>query len=501
MSQNKNFYITTTLPYVNSKPHVGFAMEITRADVIARYKRSLGYNVFFNTGTDEHGLKIYQKAKEEGKETQEFLDEKVVHFKNLCQKLNISHNNFIRTTDKNHIKSAQKFWEICDKNGYIYKKNYRGLYCVGCEMFLTEKDLVGGKCPHHPDKDPIEIEEENYFFKYSAFAEKLLKIYSEKENFVVPDARLKEIKNFVQNGLEDFSISRIKEKMPWGIPVPNDENHVMYVWFDALVNYVSTLGWPDDYDSFNGVLAGGNFEQFWTNGTPTQYCGKDNLHFQSARWQAMLLACGLPCSHQIIINGFITSGGQKMSKSLGNVIDPVEIIDEYGTDSLRYYLIRELNAFEDSDFTIEKFKESYNANLANGVGNVVSRILKMAEDNFDLTPSEVIDFFSQIEKSPKDFLEKLPKDYVLHLEKFDLQKSADVIWNMIGLIDKQIQLERPFSVVKEDKIKGQELIKNYIIGLCHISQMLLPIMPETSSKIKSAILENKKPTTPLFSRK
>lgn len=492
MSSNKNFYITTTLPYVNSKPHVGFAMEITRADVVARHKRNIGFDVFFNTGTDEHGLKIYQKAKEEGKETQVFLDEKVIHFKNLCKKLNISHDRFIRTTDSDHIKSAQKFWEICDKNGFIYKKNYKGLYCVGCEMFLTEKDLIGGKCPHHPDKLPIEIEEENYFFKYSAFSKKLLEIYNQKKDFVIPEARLKEIKNFVQTGLEDFSISRIKEKMPWGIPVPKDDGHVMYVWFDALVNYVSTLGWPDNTK---------NFEKYWVNGKPVQYCGKDNLHFQAARWQAMLLACGLPSSHQIIINGFITSGGQKMSKSIGNVIDPVEIIDEYGTDSLRYYLIRELNAFEDSDFTIEKFKEAYNANLANGVGNLVSRVLKMAEDNLGSTPIEAINFFSDIEKGPREFLEKLSRDYVNSIEKFDLQKAADVIWNTIGLIDKKIQLEKPFSVVKEDKKKAQQMIGGYILELCRISQMLQPIMPETSLKIKTAILENKKPATPLFSRK
>ncbi|HMP67561.1 MAG TPA: methionine--tRNA ligase [Candidatus Paceibacterota bacterium] len=481
---NKSFYITTTLPYVNSKPHIGFAVEITRADVVARHKRLCGYNVFFNTGTDEHGQKIFQKAQEEKKEVQQFVDEKVLGFTKLCEKLNIKYDRFIRTTDTDHVLSAQKFWKKCDENGFIYKKNYRGLYCVGCEMFLTEKDLVNGRCPYHPDKVPEEIEEENYFFKYSAFTEKLLEIYKNKKDFVIPQSRLKEISNFAAGGLEDFSISRIKEKMPWGIPVPGDDQHVMYVWFDALVNYISTLGWPDNLE---------NFKKFWENGTPVQYCGKDNLQFQSARWQAMLLSVGLPSSDKIIINGFITSNGQKMSKSLGNVIDPLEIIDEYGTDALRYYLIRELNSFEDSDFTIEKFKESYNANLANGLGNLVSRVMKMSEDNLskeDTVFEENIDFANQ-----------LPPEYKKAFDSYDLQKAVDYIWTIIGETDKKIQTEKPFSLIKTDPDTAKSMIKKYIETVYFIAKMLEPILPETAEKIKKSIQENKKPSEPLFSRK
>ena len=248
---NKSFYITTTLPYVNGDPHIGFAMEAVRADVIARHKRKNGYEVFFNTGTDEHGQKIYQKAEEEGKDVMDFLDAQALKFKGLNTQLNLSEHKFIRTTDEDHVAAAQKFWNVCNDNGFIYKKTYTGLYCVGCEMFVTEKDLTNGECPYHPGQKPQEIEEENYFFKYSAFADQLLDLYKKDDGrFVVPHSRLNEIRNFVEGGLEDFSISRIKEKMPWGIPVPGDDEQVMYVWFDALVNYISTLGWPDESGDF-----------------------------------------------------------------------------------------------------------------------------------------------------------------------------------------------------------------------------------------------------------
>jgi methionyl-tRNA synthetase len=294
---NKNFYITTTLPYANAKPHIGFAMEIVRADVVARYQRLLGHDVFFNTGTDEHGTKILQKAQEEGKDVMEFLDEKAANFTELADRLNIKYDRFIRTTDKDHENAAQNFWKLCDQNGYIYKKKYAGLYCVGCEMFINEKDLINGECEHHPGKKLEEIEEENYFFKYSEFQKDLLEKYSHensekndqnKNGFVIPSNRQKEISNFVESGLEDFSISRLKEKMPWGVPVPGDDEHVMYVWFDALVNYISTLGWGTNSEidfSAPSNLESDLFKKFWNDATVVQYCGKDNLQFQAARWQ------------------------------------------------------------------------------------------------------------------------------------------------------------------------------------------------------------------------
>ena len=245
MDQKKNFYITTTLPYVNARPHVGFAIEIIRADAIARFQRKMGKIVFFNTGTDEHGVKIFLKAQEEGITPQQLVDKNAELYKDLMHKLTISNDAFIRTTDEHHQKSAQAFWNVCKENGYIEKRTYSGLYCRGCELFKTERELVDGKCSDHPTTPLEEISEENYFFLYSKFADTLLTLYEQKD-FVIPEFRLNEIKNQIKEGLEDFSISRVKEKMQWGIPVPGDETQVMYVWFDALVNYVSTLGWPDN---------------------------------------------------------------------------------------------------------------------------------------------------------------------------------------------------------------------------------------------------------------
>ena len=381
MSDKKLFYITTTLAYVNAEAHMGHALEFIRADVIARYKKLEGFEVFFNTGSDEHGQKLYQKALEEGKTPKEFTSFYADKFKKLMGLLGITEEegitrNFIRTTDENHIKSAQEFWKICDKNGFIYKKNYQVKYCVGCELEKTDSDLVDGKCPDHPNSELEIREEENYFFKFSAFGDKLLKLYKENPTFVIPDFRFNEIKAFVERGLQDFSISRLKSKMPWGIEVPNDSEHIMYVWFDALVNYVTAIGWPEDMKKYEKW-------QVETGGM-VQYCGKDNLRQQSAMWQAMLMACGLSNSKTIVIDGFATGpGGIKMSKSLGNTVSPVELVEKYSTDALRYFVTRELSTFEDSPVSPEIFKESYNANLANGLGNLTSRIMKMAETNLD----------------------------------------------------------------------------------------------------------------------
>lgn len=477
MEEKKPFYITTTLPYANASPHIGHATEFIRADAIARFKRSKGFDVFFNTGTDEHGQKIYQKAQEAGIDTLEFAKKNSDIFLGLKEGLNLSFDKFIRTTDEDHKRAAQEFWRICKDNGYIYKKAYKGLYCVGCEMFVKESDLVNGECPHHPGQVLQELEEENYFFKYSDFADDLLKLYKEKPEFVIPEERLNEIRSHVESGLEDFSISRLKEKMPWGVPVPDDENHVMYVWFDALVNYISTLGWPDDTDKF---------DRFWVNGTPVQYCGKDNLRHQAARWQAMLLAAGLPLSHKIIIDGFITSGGQKMSKSIGNVINPQEYIDKYGADALRYFLIRHISPFEDGDMTKEIFEEAYNANLANGIGNLTSRIMKMSEDHLS----------SGYESDQVNY----PEKYLQGFEEYNLQKVADSVWEEMGELDQKIQDTKPFSLIKENEDAAKEIIRDLTFRLFNIGKLLEPIMPETSAKIIEAVKENKKPAAPLFER-
>jgi methionyl-tRNA synthetase len=486
---NKPFYITTTLPYVNSDPHIGFAMELIRADIIARKKALDGFDVFLNTGTDEHGIKIYRKAKELHLETQKYVDEYAEKFKNLIPLLGIMpETNFIRTTDPHHIASAQEFWKIADKNGLIYKKNYSVKYCVGCELEKTESELVDGKCPLHPLQELEIIEEENYFFRFSIFQKKLLTLY-EDNNFVVPHSRLNEIRAFVERGLEDFSISRLASKMPWGIPVPGDEKQVMYVWFDALVNYVSAVGWSDQMDKFN---------KYWIeSGGVVQYCGKDNLRQQAAMWQAMLMAVNLPPSKQIIIDGFVTGdGGIKMSKSLGNTIDPLEVVNKYGTDALRYYVSRELSPFEDSPFTMDRFKEAYNSHLANGLGNLVSRTLKMSETNG-------IKFDSSVEKRFEESEEMIfiYRKYNEGFEKYDLQSASGAIWELISNTDKIVQDRQPFKKIKTDKIGAEDDIKELQARLYIIGNLLLPFLPTTAKTIVNLVRNNKMPDQPLFIRK
>lgn len=481
---SKPFYITTTLPYVNAEPHIGFAMEIIRADAVARAKKLSGYEVFFNTGTDEHGLKIYRRAEEQGIDTQIYVDSLAMKYKDLLGVLGIMPEvNFIRTSDQNHKKSAAEFWNRVYKNGFIYKKSYSIKYCVGCELEKTESELIDGRCSLHPTQDIELIEEENYFFKFSAFQEKLVELYNKNPNFVIPEFRFNEIKAFVSRGLEDFSISRLASKMPWGVPVPGDPDQVMYVWFDALVNYISAIGWPDNESLF---------KKWWIEtGGVVQYCGKDNIRQQAAMWQAMLMAADIPASKTIVINGFITGdGGLKMSKSLGNTVDPLSIVNEYGTDALRYYVLRELNTFEDSPFTVDKFKEAYNAHLANGIGNLTSRILKMTTNHgVDLTEEE---------KKSTYYTKEIADD----IEKsFDLSKKMGDIWKEITLLDEHIQRTEPFKKIKESPDEAKIDLHMMLKNLFKISLMLEPYLPQTATTIQSLIRENKIPEKPLFIRK
>jgi methionyl-tRNA synthetase len=459
MEKNK-FYITTTLPYVNAPPHIGFALEIIQADVIARYHTLKGDEVFFNTGTDEHGQKIYQAALSEGKTPREYCDFYAAKFDDLKGSLNLSYNNFIRTTDEHHIKAAQEFWKRCDANGDIYKANYKTKYCVGCELAKQDSDLVDGCCPEHPNK-PLEIrDEENYFFKFSSYQDRLLKLYGENPNFVIPSHRQKEIYNFVKEGLQDFSISRLASKMPWGIPVPGDEEHVMYVWFDALINYISCLGWPED---------GKNFEEFWgTVEKPNaiQVAGKDNLRQQSAMWQAMLMSAGLPNSKQIFIHGFINIGGQKISKSSGvKLPNPIDLVEKYNTDALRYYVLREIPSSDDGDFSEERFEERYNSDLANSLGNLVSRVTNIAEKN------EIKFQDQKLEIDIKDEINGL---------KFD--KALEKIWEKIYEANKYVDDEKPW-MIKEDIDKLSLVINNLLNSIKSIGEVLIPFFPETSEKI------------------
>ncbi len=464
-----NKYITTTLPYVNDKPHIGHALEFVQADCLARFWRLTGHDVFFTTGVDEHGQKIAEKADEEGVGRQEYVDKFAAEFRKLEELLGLSYDNFVRTTDESHKESAIEIWKRCEAKGDIYKKSYKGLYCVGDEMFLRDTDLVDGKCPNHPNMDPVEIEEENWFFALRKYEDRLIEYLSD-ENKTLPDWRREEALNFVKNGLEDLSISRDKKRMDWGIPVPGDDTQVMYVWFDALTNYISTLGWPE----------GENYKKFWEDGESMQVAGKDQIRFQSIIWQAMLMSADLPTTDTILYHGFINSGGQKMSKSIGNVISPEEVVEKYGIDAARYMLMRHVHPVDDSDITWEKMDEWYTAHLVNGIGNLTARIMKLAETHLD-EPIEKLEGSS------------FPEEYINAIESFRMDQALDYVWKRIGELDEKITVTEPFKVVKEDLEKGKEIISELAVELYLITRMLNPFMPETNRVGKEAILANKKP--------
>lgn len=496
---NNKFYITTTLPYVNADPHIGFALEIVQADALARYHKLSGDDVFFNFGTDEHGLKIYRKAQEEKKDPQKYTDEYAQRFSDLKSALNLSYNNFIRTTDPHHVKAAQEFWKRCFVNGDIYKKNYRIKYCVGCELEKTDSELVDGKCILHPSLEIEIYDEENYFFKFSKYQKPLLEFYEKNPSFVVPQEKFNEIKTFVKNGLEDFSISRLKEKMPWGVDVPDDPEHVMYVWFDALVNYISALGWPENEKKF---------KDFWPG---LQVAGKDNLRQQSAIWQAMLMSAGLPNSRQIFIHGFITVDGQKISKSIGNVVDPIALVKQYGTDAVRYYLLREIPSSGDGDYSERRFKEVYNADLANGLGNLVARVAKLCENvNYKFDKkfpifSEIIDWTENthwVNPNENNLTDRTWLTGIkYHIENFQFNESLILIWAEINRLDRRINIDEPWKLLKNnDLTKLNERLDLYIRLLVTISILLQPFLPETAEKILKQFTGKVVSAKPLFPR-
>ncbi len=475
-----NRYLTTTLPYVNADPHIGFALEIVQADALARYWRLRGDKVFFSTGTDEHGQKILEAATKAGQEVKEYTDHYAAEFRKLKEALDISNDTFIRTTDPAHYAAAQEMWKLCEAAGDIYKKSYTGSYCVGCEAYKTEKDLdAEGRCALHPNADLQTVTEENYFFRFSNYQDKLL-AYLSRPGVIVPEWRREEAINFVQGGLEDFSISREKARLSWGVPVPADDSQVMYVWFDALTNYISTLGWPTE---------AGNFEDFWTNGTTLQVAGKDQVRFQSLMWQAMLMSANVKNTDQVFYHGFINSGGQKMSKSLGNVISPYELTGKYGTDATRFLLLRHVHPVEDSDVTWEKLDEWYNADLVNGLGNLVSRVMKLAEEHLP-APIDIRDHRQELDRA---FLDKL--------DNYDFQGAMQFIMDFVAKGDLFMTERAPYKKVKDEatKAEGVAEIQDLVLHIGLIAVYLAPFMPATANAIQAAIQENRKPIN-LFPR-
>ena len=473
MAKNIPLYVTTTLPYVNASPHIGHALELIQADTLARYWRLTGEPVFFSTGTDEHGQKIAQKADEAGEDRQAYVDRYAEEFNRLKESLNLSYDNFVRTSDDAHKKAAQEIWRRCLAAGDIYKKSYTGLYCVGCEVYYKESELDENNCCLIHKKPVEEIEEENYFFKLSNYQSFLEKYLNDPES-ITPDWRRVEALKFVQGGLEDFSISRQIDRMDWGVPVPDDNEQVMYVWFDALTNYISTLGWPTDSE--------GNFQKFWVDGRTLIMAGKDQVRFQSIMWPAMLKSAGIDVIDKVYYHGFINSGGQKMSKSLGNVISPHELVERYGTEATRYILLRHVHSVDDSDLTWEKMDEYYTANLVNGLGNVTARIMKMCETHLEPGTFEVVD--------PTD----IDSPYLL-----DFQAAMDHIWTKIQELDEIIAETEPFKLIKTDEIAAKNILTNLRSGLLAVGALLAPAMPETSAIIRQAVKANQKPDN-LFGR-
>lgn len=470
-------YITTTLPYVNADPHIGNALEFIQADTLARAWRLSGEEVFFNMGTDEHGQKIFQAAQKAGQEVRAYTDHYSLEFKKLGEALDLSYDAFIRTTEPAHYEAAKEMWKRCEASGDIYKKTYTGLYCVGCEFFKTEKELTEeGKCPIHPSLTPQTISEENYFFKFSKYQDRLLEYLSNKE-VIIPEWRRLEAVAFVEGGLEDFSISREKERLSWGVPVPGDESQVMFVWFDALTNYISTLGWPEDTE--------GKFKKFWEEGRTLQTAGKDQVRFQSLMWQAMLMSAGVKNTDQIFYHGFINSGGQRMSKSLGNVISPYELVKRYGTDATRYLLLRHVHPVEDSDITWERLDEWYTANLVNGLGNLVARVMKLAEEHLP-SPVSLSEEDVSVEKA---FEEKL--------NGFAFNEAIDLIFVHVGKGDEYMTTREPYKKIKSEQQKEKEEalrdIEKLVRHLAKLSAHLVPVMPQTAVAIRAAVATNTKP--------
>jgi methionyl-tRNA synthetase len=478
MADKKTFYVTTPIFYPNAKLHLGHAYTTTISDILARYHRLLGEKTYFLTGSDENTQKMIDAARKEDEEPLVFLDDIVEKFSTLFKELDISYDQFIRTTDqKKHWPGAQALWLKLVDAGDIYKKEYEGLYCVGHEAFITEKDLVDGKCPDHGTV-PEFLKEENYFFKLSRYTQTIKEKIVSDTLRVVPESRKNEILSLLEEGLQDVSFSR-PHKKDWpqglGIPVPGDDTQVMYVWCDALANYITALGYGRD----DGLL-----KEFWP--ANVHVMGKDILRFHAAIWPGMLLSAGLPLPQALLVHGFITSNGKKMSKTIGNVIDPQELLAEYGTDAVRYYLARHISPFEDGDITRESFKEVYNANLANGLGNLAARIMQLAEKNL---PEPVAVVFTPY-----------PKEFTEALERFEINAAADFVWSRIQALDQAITQSEPFKVIKVEPARGRELIIELVKELAAIDLMLEPLLPATSKKIIDAIMANKKPEN-LFPRK
>ncbi len=468
------FYITSAIPYVNATPHIGHALEFIQADTIARFHRIIGDDVLYLCGSDENAIKNVQAAEKAGKPIQEFVDENARLFEETAKKLNVHFDVFQKGSDKKrHFVASQKLWKLCNKNGDIYKKSYKGLYCIGCEEFKTEAELnEKGECPEHPGNPLEEVEEENYFFRLTRYQDQLLKIITTNEYEIVPEFRKNEIISFIKGGLQDFSISRSNKRAKnWGVPVPDDPSQRIYVWFDALNIYQSGIGFGWNEKMYN---------KWWP--ADLHVIGKGIIRFHAVYWPAILLSAGLKLPKKLFVHEYFTVKGQKMSKTLGNVINPLDIVEKYGTDALRYYCLAKISPFQDGDFSEEKLKEAYNADLANGLGNLVARIAKLAENN------------NLIWEERQENLDKRIKDLI---NEFKFNIALELLWQKIAKIDKQLNDTQPWTLKQNE---AREILSDTIQQIRNIAFNLQPFLPETSEKILSQFWGEIKSAAPLFPR-
>ncbi len=458
----QKFYVTIPIYYANGKPSVGHAYTTIAADVLARYHRLLGKDVFFLAGLDENSQKNIEAAQAVGKgdDIQGYLDEMAALWERTFDGLGITHNRFIRTTEADHAKAVVKFWKAVEAKGDIYQGEYEGLYCKGCEAFYSEADLVDGKCPLHLTV-PAHIKEKNYFFKLTKYRDALLEHIGKHPEFIQPSSRRNEIVSYIEKFMTDTSISR--STMKWGIPVPGDESQRVYVWFDALINYLTGVGYGTDE---------ANFKKWWP--ANLHLVGKDIIKFHCAIWPAMLMSAGIPLPERVFAHGFFTVDGQKMSKSLGNVVDPVDIATKYSNDVLRFFLMREIRFGEDGDYSSKRLEERYNGDLANELGNLVHRVITMAEKYFD----------SKVPAKADGFLAGAWPAYQSAMEEVRLYDALEIAWSLVRQSNQFIDEKRPWELakLKEDKMLSDSI---YVLleTLRHIAWMLLPLMPDTAEKI------------------
>lgn len=464
---NKKFYITCAIPYVNAAPHVGHALEFVQGDVIARYHRLLGDETLLLSGGDENALKNVQAAEKAGQPVQQFIDLNNTKFYELTKALGCQFDVWQKGSDTvHHFPSSQKLWKRCDKAGDIYKKSYEGLYCIGCETFYTTDELdEKGECFEHPGKKPDTVKEENYFFRLSKYQNEIINLITEDKLNITPETRRNEVLSFLKQPLQDISISRNTERAKnWGVPVPNDPTQRMYVWFDALNIYQSGVGfgWDDAM-----------YKKWWP--ADVHVIGKGISRFHAVYWPAFLLSAGLPTPKALFVHGYFTVNGRKMSKSLGNVIDPFELIHTYGADALRYYFLREIPATADGDFSERRFKELYNADLANGIGNLVSRVAKLTE-GLTFPPNKNIKFIHEIPITP----EKKLILYSQALEKYEFDKALQLVWDRVKVADQYINEQQPWKL---EGTKKEKIISVAVDAIRHIAIKLQPFLPETAEKI------------------